>query len=197
MILTIASEHVLTASSAIADSMATALARRRARAGRNVLLVYQNPATVQTPDAAAGWLATEIKTGAEIRTIAANDIGAELASAKTRYHDILVHLPKHTDASSHTVLANADLALFAIPADESQADAQLAASVHAVSVRNTGLQLLVLIDDNAAGRSIMSSLARKIAHIRFSNLSAQRRDEVTISALYHVIYANCMAACAS
>ncbi|AIY40903.1 hypothetical protein LT85_1745 [Collimonas arenae] len=197
MILTIASEHVATTSSDIADSLAASLARRRARAGRNVLLVYQNPAMTPKQDTTTDWLATEIKTGAEIRTITVNDIGVELAAAKSRYHDILVHLPKRPDAGSHTVLAGADLALFAIPADESHGDSQLTASVYAASIRNPALQLLVLTEDNAAGRSIMSALAKKIAHIRFSNLSAKRRDDVTISALYHVIYANCAATCAS
>lgn len=191
MILTIASEHVPAASSDIAASLAAAIARRRARAGRNVLLVYQNPKMPQ-----AGWLATEIKTGAEIRGIAAKDVGAELAAAKSSYHDILVHLPKHDDAGSRGALANADLALFAIAAEAWQADGALAASLQAASALKPGLPVVALIDDSPAGQQLMATLSASIGGLRFLHLSATKRDDVSVGALYQALYGHCCSACA-
>lgn len=191
MILTIASEHVSTVASDIAASLAAAIARRRARAGRNVLLVYQNPKMPQ-----AGWLATAIKTGAEIRAIAAKDIGAELAAAKSSYHDILVHLPKHDDAGSRAALAQADLALFAIAAEDSQADGALIASMQAASVLRPGLPLVALIDDSPAGQHVMSTLSAAIGSLRFLHLSATKRDDASLGALYQALYGHCCSACA-
>jgi len=191
MILTIASEHVPAATTDIAASLAAAIARRRARAGRNVLLVYQNPKMPQ-----AGWLATAIKTGAEIRGIAAKDVGAELAAAKSSYHDILVHLPKRDDAGSRGALANADLALFAIAADDWQADGPLAASMQAAGALKPGLPLVALIDDSAAGQQLMATLAAGIGGLRFLHLSATKRDDVSVGALYQALYGHCCSACA-
>ena len=191
MILTIASEHVPSVSTDIATSLAAAIARRRARAGRNVLLVYQNPKMPQ-----AGWLATAIKTGAEIRSIAAKDIGAELAAAKSSYHDILVHLPKYDDAGSRGALANADLALFAVTAEDSQADGLLAASMQAASTLRPGLPLVALIDDSPAGQQVMSALSASIASLRFLHLSATKRDDASLGALYQALYGHCCSACA-
>jgi hypothetical protein len=199
MMLTIASEQIAGASSDIANSMTAVLARRRARAGRNVLLVYQTPPSSQAAeiDTALSWMATEIKTGADIRVIAANDIGTELASAKARYHDILVNLPQRDDAGLRSVLAIADTALFALSVDEVPSETEMLASMHAASSRNPALQVLALVDDNAAGRSIMASLSGKIAHLRFIHLSARKRDDMTVGALYQAIYAHCTPACAS
>lgn len=186
MILTIASEHVPSVSTDIAASLAAAIARRRARAGRNVLLVYQNPKMPQ-----AGWLATAIKTGAEIRSIAAKDIGAELAASKSSYHDILVHLPKRDDDGSRGALAHADLALFAIGAEDSQADGLLAASA-----LRPDLPLVALIDDSAAGQQLMSTLSSSIDGLRFLHLSATKRDDASLGALYQALYGHCCSACA-
>jgi hypothetical protein len=191
MILTISSEHVAAVSTDIAASLAAAIARRRARAGRNVLLVYQNPKMPQ-----AGWLATAIKTGAEIRGIAAKDIGAELAAAKSSYHDILVHLPKHDDAGARGALANADLALFAIAAEDWQADGPLTASMQAASVLKPGLPVVALIDDSAAGQHVMSRLSARVVGLRFLHLSATKRDDVSLGALYQALYGHCCSACA-
>ncbi|AMP04097.1 hypothetical protein [Collimonas pratensis] len=189
MILTIASEHASTVATDIAASLAAAIARRRARAGRNVLLVYQNPKLPQ-----AGWLATAIKTGAEIRGIAAKDIGAELAAAKSSYHDILVHLPKHDDAGARGALAQADLALFAITAENWQTDGPLAASMRAASILKPGLPLVALIDDSAAGQHVMSILSASIGGLRFLHLSATKRDDVSVGALYQALYGHCCSA---
>jgi hypothetical protein len=190
MILTIASQE-LSATSDLADSMAAAIARRRARAGRNVLLIYKT--TVATD----GWLATAIKSGAETREIPAMNIANELASAKMEYHDIVISMPQLEDAGSLYALATAELAVFAIQADQWRSDRNLISSIHAARTRNPELPVLLLIDNlqGTAGRAIMAALSAQIANVRFLHLSAKKRDEISVGALYQAIYAHCAAAC--
>jgi len=193
MILTMASQELSATSAAsdIPDSMAASIARRRARAGRNVLLIYK------TAVATDSWLATAIKSGAEIREIPAVNIANELASAKTQYHDIVINMPKLEDASSLYALAAADLAAFAIQADQWQSDRILISSIHAARTWNPELPVLLLIDNlqGTTGRAIMATLSAQIANIRFMHLSAKKRDETSISTLYQGIYAHCAATC--
>lgn len=190
MILTIASQE-LSATSDIADSMAASIARRRARAGRNVLLIDKTTAATD------GWLATAIKSGAEIREIPAVNIANELASAKMQYHDIVISIPKLEDASSLYTLATAELAVFTIQADQWQSDRNLISSIHAARTWNPELPVLLLIDNlqGTAGRAIMATLSTQIANIRFMHLSAKKRDETSIGSLYQAIYAHCAATC--
>jgi len=201
MILTISSPTSAVTSSDPLNSMAASIARRRARAGRNVLFIYKKTATQrngQQPDMAAtdSWLATAIKTGAELREVAAEDIAAELALAKIQYHDIVVDMPKLEDASSLYVLATAQLAVFAIQTSQWHTDRQLLSTIHAARTWNPDLPALLLVDDmqGAAGQGLLSTFSEQLGNVRFLQLSANRVDDASVGALYHSIYAGCAAA---
>ncbi|AMO99440.1 hypothetical protein CAter282_1556 [Collimonas arenae] len=203
MILTISSRTSTVGPSDPLNSLAASIARRRARAGRDVLFIYKKtaaPQNGQQPDIAAadGWVATAIKTAAELREVGAADIAAELASASMQYHDVIVDMPKLEDASSLYVLATAQLAIFSIQASQWHTDRHLLSTVHAARTWNPDLPVLLLVDDmqSAAGQALVSTLSERIENIRFLQMSASRTDNTSVGSLYHAIYAGCAAVCA-
>ncbi len=205
MILTIASQEFPTGapgesgSTGSAGSIAASLARRRANAGRNVLLLSQKTtekqpnqhSKAQNDDA---WLATEIKAGAKTRKLAAEAIAIELASARNLYHDIVIDMPKLQHADSLYVLAATGLAVFSIRAATWNQDRQkrLVQRIGAARSWNPTLPVLVIVDeiDSLAAQAIISKLAEKVPQIRFIHLSAIQSGEAPVAALYKAIYTN-------
>ncbi len=208
MILTITSQEIPvgalgeSGSTGPTGSIAASLARRRANAGRNVLLLCQKTAErqpnqyskAQNDDA---WLATEIKAGAITRKLAAEAIANELASARDLYHDIVIDMPRLQHTDSLYVLAATGLAVFSIRAATWNQDRQkrLVQRIGAARSWNPALPVLVIVDDidSLAGQTIISSLAAKVRNIRFIHLQTgqqtKKSDDLPVSALYKAIYA--------
>ncbi|WP_395826620.1 hypothetical protein [Collimonas sp.] len=202
MILTLSSQTPSAAPSDPFNSVAALIARHRARAGRDVLFICKNTSTLrnnrqQDTDAPDNWLTKAIKTGAELREVAATEIAAELESTQTCYHDIIVDMPQLEDDTSLAVLAAAQLAVLAIQCSQPHLDWQLLPSIQAARNGNPDLPLLLLIDDmyGPTGQALISMISERIGNVRFLQLSANLRSDASIGALHHSVYAGCAAAC--
>jgi hypothetical protein len=190
MILTINSQE-----NPESNSIASALANRRADAGRNVLLLCQKKTKKRVmPDSkAAGeetWLATEMKAGAKPRELARNEIANELAAADHLYRDIVIDLPKLQHADSLYVLAASALAVFAIQVDSWDLECQktLIQRIRAARLWNATLPVLVVVDEPAsqAGQDIVSQLANSVSGLR--TIESTQTSHMSIAALYQEIY---------
>lgn len=211
MILTIAShETALPLSAATgtgyaveSGSVALSLARRRANAGRNVLLISQNTMEKQANQHTKArmvehaWLATAIKSGAKGRKLAVEEIADELACARDLYHDVVIDMPKLQHADSLYVLAATGLAVFAVQTATWDTDQQkrLVQRISAARSWNPSLPVLVIADDvdSLAGQAIISGLAEKVGNIRFIHLNLQpllEPNDASLAALYRAIYAS-------
>ncbi|GGC94124.1 hypothetical protein [Undibacterium terreum] len=214
MILTIASQEAsslpplsayaqdLASTTSIASSIAAALARRRANAGRNVLLICQKPADKQARQHAheseeSAWLATEMKAGARVRKLAMEEIASELSTAKDLYHDVVIDMPRLQHGDSLYVLAATGLAVFEIQVSSWNPDRQkrLVQRISAARSWNPGLPVLVMVDDmdSLAAHSIISKLSERVPNIRFIHQHAmpqqgQANNDASLTALYQAIY---------
>ena len=212
MILTIASQEALAlnpiaalaqdlpATASITGTIAASLARRRANAGRNVLLICQKPADKQAhqrekPGNGIAWLATEMKAGANMRKLASEEIASELSAAKELYHDVVIDMPVLQHEDSLYILAATGLAVFEIQASRWNPDRQkrLVQRISAARLWNPALPVLVMVDDmdNPAARSIISQLSERVPQIRFIHLYAmqhQANNDAPLTALYQAIF---------
>ncbi len=209
MILTIASQEAAAipagsapSSATTAGSIARSLASRRANAGRNVLLICQKTPDKQPNQHRKGnddcaWLATDMKAGARGRKLAVEEIADELASARERYHDVVIDMPRLQHEDSLYVLAATGLAVFAIQTASWNQDRQkrLIQRISAARSWNPALPVLVIVDDvdSLAAQAIISRLSDKVAHIRFIHLHVAQQhglaaNDAPLTALYKAIY---------
>ncbi|HTD06821.1 hypothetical protein [Undibacterium sp.] len=200
MILTIAPIGPATGAGSAA-SLASLLACRRANAGRNVLLIRQKTSGKQVNQHSkardeCAWLATEVKTGAKTRPLAAAKFADELACARDNYHDIVIDMPRLQHADSLYLLAATGLAVFAIQTASWNRDRQkrLVQRISAARSWNPALPVLVIADevDSLAGQAMISGLAERVRDIRFIHLDVEQQDlqanPAPLSALYRAIY---------
>ena len=190
MILTINSQE-----NAESNSIAAALANRRADAGRNVLLLCQKKAKkrARQDNKTAGhetWLATEMKAGAKPRELARDEIANELASADHLYRDIVIDLPKLQHADSLYVLAASALAVFTIQVDSWNLDCQktLIQRIRAARLWNASLPVLIIVDEpgSQAGIAMISQLRNSVSDLRI--IESAQTSHISIAALYREIY---------
>lgn len=199
MILTISSQNI-----DLCDSIAVALANRRAEAGRNVLLLCQkmfNMASTSRGDKKselrslsaihASWLATEMKAGAKPRDLPDDQVANELvASSLNPYRDIVIDMPTLDGADVLSVLAASGLVLFVIQvATWNQAcQDDLIEKIKAARSRKDSLPILIVIDEQftSAGQELTALLNAQIPGLNFIALS--KISEMSMMELYRIIY---------
>jgi len=198
MILTISSHDT-----DLCDSIAVALANRRADAGRNVLLLCKknlntaSSARIEKNVANHGklvsglhWLATAMKAGAKPRDLADHQVASELASSFNQHRDIVIGMPSLDDTEASFLLAFSSLVLFVLQVSTwSQVrQDELIQLLKAARSCKLSLPLLIIIDeqDTATGQALTTALNAQIQDLQLIGLS--RMSEMSISALYRFVY---------
>ncbi|MCH8621468.1 hypothetical protein [Undibacterium sp. TS12] len=191
MIVTIIAE---TATPTMPDT-ATRLARRRALAGRNVLLLKQNcerkQANQYTKDHNnAGWSRMEMKAGARSRALSSELMMRELASTDDVFHDVIIDVPKPFYADAKTVLASSNLLVFHMELNlwDKEREAKLYKCIRLARNTNMDLPVLVIIDkiDCMQSQKFVSQLSGNLAHIKFIYLDDA--NDMSLANLYRAIY---------
>lgn len=186
----------------IADSMtpgqeisATRLARRRALAGRNVLLLKQNCERKQANQYTkerdqAGWLRTEMKAGARSFELASDLLEQELASKNNAFHDIIIDIPKPFYADAKTVLVSSGLLIFHMELNlwDKDRQANLLKCIRLARKSNDDLPVLIIVDKITCMQSqtFVSQLAHSLENIRFICLDGA--GELALVNLYRAVY---------
>ena len=186
----------------VGDSMApgqeisaTWLARRRALAGRNVLLLKQNCAKKHANQYTrerdhADWLRTEMKAGASSSELASDLVEQELASENNAFHDIIIDIPKPFYVDAKTVLANSGLLIFHMELNlwNKERQANLLKCIRHARRSNAELPVLIIVDNITCmqSQSFVSKIAHSLANIRFIYLDVA--GDLALVNLYRAVY---------
>lgn len=198
MILTISSQDT-----DLSDSIAVALANRRADAGRNVLLlckknldksssarIEKNVANRGRLVSSSNWLATEMKAGAKPRDLPDYQVVKELASAFNQHRDIVIDMPSLDDIEASSLLAFSGLVLFVLQVSTWSQLRQntLIQQLKVARSCKLSLPILMVVDeqDTAAGQALTKVLNAQIPDLHLIGLS--HMSEMSISALYRFVY---------
>lgn len=189
MIVTIATQDY----AATAHFIASTLARRRANAGRDVLLLSQknlpkHAVQDHQEKESQAWFATEMKAGASAFKLNADQLEQELADSG--YRDIVVDLPQAEQASSLVALAASSFAVFMLNTAgwNSNRENFLIQQMKAARSANAKVPVLLIVDDAAspAGLAITARLTERVADLRIQQLAADQ--QATLAYLYSTIY---------
>jgi hypothetical protein len=198
MILTISSQDA-----DLCDSIAVALANRRADAGRNVLLLCQKTQSDTTTFAGdrglkydgilvtnSNWLAIEMKAGAKPRDLADHQLADELVSSDSHCRDIVIDMPRLDNAYALAILALSGFALYVIQVatlDQSRRP-NVVEQIKVLRECQPSLSILIVVDEQytSDGQALTALLKSQIPQLQFITLS--RIGELTITELYRIIY---------
>lgn len=174
---------------------AFALARRRANAGRNVLLVSQNTSRKKANQYKKSatdvtWLLKEMKAGAKTYPLLAEAFANELLQSSRHFHDIVIDLPMPSYSEAGVALNSSNLLVFAIPMATWSDDrhSRLLRCVKTARKSNPALPVLLMLDEIASvrGQNLIGRLARIIPNIQFMQIV--RSDDMSTMNLYRAIY---------
>ncbi|MFZ6751211.1 hypothetical protein [Undibacterium sp. Ren11W] len=190
MIITIATQDYV----GTAHFIATTLARRRANAGRDVLLLSQKilpeHASQNQEKENQAWFATEMKAGASSFKLNADQLEQELADIQSVHRDIVVDLPQATQASSLCALAASSFAVFMLKTADWHANSEslLIQQMKAARSANAKVPVLLIVDEatSPAGRAIIATLTASVTDLRIQALATDQ--QATLAYLYRTIF---------
>lgn len=174
---------------------ASALARRRANAGRNVLLLSQNthrkkPNQHKKATDNVAWLSREMKIGARTHTLLTDALADELAQSTSQFHDVVIDLPMPTYTEARIALESSSLLVFTIQLAtwDDEKYSKLLKRIKTARRSNSTLPVLTLMDEIESGRGqhLINSLAHAVPNIQFMQLA--RSPDLSLENLYRAIY---------